>query len=182
MKPVLIIFGLGNPGAQYERTRHNAGFLALDVLSTEFGQDDWQDKQKFNAFIQEARVGVAPVLLVKPKTFMNLSGEAVRKVVDFYKIDPASQVLILSDDIDIPLGELRLRMRGGSGTHNGLKSIVDSFGEAFPRIRIGLGQAPAGQDLSSWVLSTFMKEEMDMLNNSFAKLPKMIEEFVLGEA
>ena len=181
MKPALVIFGLGNPGAQYEHTRHNAGFLALDILSKEFGQDEWQDKQKFDSFIQEARVGIAPVLLVKPKTFMNLSGEAVRKVVDFYKIDAASQVLVLSDDIDIPLGELRLRMKGGPGTHNGLKSIVDSFGEECPRIRIGLGQAPAGQDLSSWVLSKFMKEEIETLRESFVGLPKMIEGFVLGD-
>ncbi|MBT4119333.1 MAG: aminoacyl-tRNA hydrolase [Candidatus Peribacter sp.] len=182
MKPSLVIFGLGNPGAQYERTRHNAGYLALDVLSKEFGQDEWQDKQKFDSFIQEARVGVAPVLLVKPKTFMNLSGDSVRKVVDFYKLDAATQILVLSDDIDIAPGELRLRMKGGPGTHNGLKSIVDGFGEDFPRIRIGLGGAPAGQDLSNWVLSTFMKEEIDTLSESFKELPKMIEEFVLGES
>ncbi|MDA0376176.1 MAG: aminoacyl-tRNA hydrolase [bacterium] len=181
MKPILVIFGLGNPGAQYERTRHNAGYLAIDTLSEEFGQGDWQDKQKFDAFIQEARVGIAPVLLVKPKTFMNLSGDSVRKLVDFYKLAPDTQVLILSDDIDIPLGELRLRMKGGPGTHNGLKSIVDIYGEDFPRIRIGLGGPPVGQDLSNWVLSTFMTEEMDTLRESFVGLPKMIEGFVLGD-
>jgi PTH1 family peptidyl-tRNA hydrolase len=181
MKPALVIFGLGNPGAQYERTRHNAGFLALDVLSEEYGQDDWKDKPKFDSYIQEARIGVAPVLLVKPKTFMNLSGDAVRKVVEFYKMDPSAQVLVLSDDIDIALGELRLRMKGGPGTHNGLKSIVDVYGEDFPRIRIGLGQPPKGQDLSNWVLSTLMKEEMETLSGSFKELPKIIEEFVIGD-
>jgi len=182
MKPILVIVGLGNPGAQYERTRHNAGYLAIDTLSEEFGQDDWQDKQKFDAFIQEARIGVAPVLLVKPKTFMNLSGDSVRKLVDFYKLAPDTQVLILSDDIDIPLGELRLRMKGGPGTHNGLKSIVDIYGEDFPRIRIGLGGPPAGQDLSNWVLSKMTKEEMDTLDESFEELTTMVTDFVLGEA
>lgn len=181
MKPTLVIFGLGNPGAQYERTRHNAGFLALDFLAEEFGQSDWHDKQKFDGVICEARVGVAPVLLVKPTTYMNLSGDSVRKVVDFYKLDPASQIVVLSDDIDIPLGELRLRMKGGAGTHNGLKSIVDSYGEDFPRLRIGLGQPPAGSDLSAWVLSKMTAEELDTLQHSFAELPKTIEEFVIGE-
>lgn len=181
MKPSLVIFGLGNPGAQYERTRHNAGFLAVDVLSAEFGEGEWQDKQKFDAYIQEARIGIAPVLLVKPKTFMNLSGDAVRKVVEFYKIDAASQILVLSDDIDIGLGELRLRMSGGPGTHNGLKSIVDTYKEDFPRLRIGLGQAPAGQDLSSWVLSKLTAEEMETLHKSFEKLPEMVKDFVLEE-
>lgn len=181
MKPVLAIFGLGNPGAQYERTRHNAGFLAIDSLSEEFGEGDWQDKQKFEAYIQEARVGVAPVLLVKPKTFMNLSGDSVRKVVDFYKLDPSTQILILSDDIDIALAELRLRMKGGPGTHNGLKSIVDVYGEDFPRLRIGIGAQPAGADLSSWVLSKMTKEEQEELGKAFSTLPKMITEFVLGD-
>jgi PTH1 family peptidyl-tRNA hydrolase len=180
MKPALVIFGLGNPGAQYERTRHNAGFMAIDALSSEFGQDDWQDKQKFDAFILEARVGVAPVLLVKPKTFMNLSGDCVRKVVEFFKIDPASQVLIISDDIDIPLGELRLRMNGGPGTHNGLKSIVDTYGEDFPRLRVGIGNPPAGQDLSNWVLSKMTKEESDTLQKSFEDLPSLVEKFIIG--
>jgi|TARA_Y100000310_G_scaffold230644_1_gene233108 PTH1 family peptidyl-tRNA hydrolase len=181
MKPALVIFGLGNAGAQYERTRHNAGFMAIDVLSSEFGQDDWQDKQKFDSFIQEARVGVAPVLLVKPKTFMNLSGDAVRKVVEFFKLDVSTQVLIISDDIDIPLGELRLRMSGGPGTHNGLKSIVDTYGEDFSRLRVGIGNPPTGQDLSNWVLSKMTKEESDALQKSFEDLPSMVEKFVIGD-
>lgn len=180
MKPVLAIFGLGNHGKSYDDTRHNAGCLALDALSEAFGEGEFSDKPKFLADVQEARVGVAPLLLLKPKTYMNLSGDSVRKVVDFYKLDPASQVIVLSDDIDLPLGELRLRMKGGPGTHNGLKSIVDSFGEEFPRIRIGLGEPPQGADLANWVLSRMTKEEKEALQGSFAELPKMIEEFVLG--
>lgn len=181
MKPVLAIFGLGNHGKSYDRTRHNAGYLAIDKLAEEFGEGDWQDKQKFDGDILEARIGVAPVLLVKPKTYMNLSVDSVRKVVDFYKLQPEDQIIILSDDIDIPLGELRFRKSGGPGTHNGLKSICDVYGEDYPRIRIGLGQPPAGTDLSGWVLSALTSEEQAVLNESFLKLPEMIREFVLGE-
>ena len=182
MKPSLIIVGLGNPGKQYERTRHNAGYLAIEYLSEKFGEGDWQDKQKFDADIQEARIGVVPVLLVKPKTYMNLSGDSVRKIVEFFKLDVSTQVLILSDDSDLPLAELRFRESGGPGTHNGLKSIVDIYGEAFPRLRIGLGDPPAGSDLSGWVLSALTKEEQEALTAAYLRLPQMLEEFVMGNA
>ncbi|MCA9370737.1 MAG: aminoacyl-tRNA hydrolase [Candidatus Peregrinibacteria bacterium] len=178
MKPVLAIFGLGNHGKAYEGTRHNAGFMALEKLAKEFGEGDWQDKQKFDGDILEARIGIAPILLVKPKTYMNLSADCVRKVVDFYKLDPTTQIVILSDDIDIPLGELRFRASGGPGTHNGLKSLVDVYGEAFPRIRIGLGEPPKKTDLSSWVLSKMTTEERIALQESFEELPSMIREFI----
>ncbi len=180
MKPSLIIVGLGNPGKQYERTRHNAGYMALDVVSESYGEGEWQDKQKYDALVQEARVGVVPVLLMKPKTFMNLSGDAIRKAVEFFKLDPANQVLVLVDDIDIPLAELRLKKSGGPGTHNGLKSIVDIYGEEFPRLRIGLGEPPAGSDLSNWVLSTMTSGEKDSLEASFKEIPAMVEDFVMG--
>lgn len=179
IKPALAIFGLGNPGKEYDHTRHNVGFAALDHLSNVFGEGNWQDKQKFLADIQEARIGVAPVLLVKPKTYMNLSGDCIRKVVDFFTLDPATQILVLSDDIDLPLADLRLRMSGGPGTHNGLKSIVNTLGEDFPRLRIGLGEKPAPQDLSNWVLSRFSKEEKERIEAEFPRLETMLTEFVL---
>lgn len=186
MKPSLVIVGLGNPGASYERTRHNAGWQALDVLSAEFGQGEWKDSGKFQAMIQEGRIGVAPVLLVKPLTYMNLSGESVRKIVDFYKLNAAEQVIILSDEIDLPLGEIRLKHKGGPGTHNGLKSLVEQFGEDFPRLRIGIGRQPEGHDLAAWVLSVFSKEESDVLAKTFATFPELLRTFVLekgnGEA
>lgn len=181
MKPTLVIFGLGNPGKEYDGTRHNVGFAAVDYLSDTFGQGDWQDKQKFLGDIQEARIGVAPVLLVKPKTYMNLSGDSVRKVVDFYKLDASKQILIVSDDVDLPLGEVRYRESGGPGTHNGLKSIAESFGEEFSRIRIGLGEPPAGSDLSNWVLSRFSSGERDVVSESFVSLGETIKSLVLGE-
>lgn len=179
MKPSLIIAGLGNPGASYDRTRHNTGFQALDVLSEKFGQGAWKEQQKFSSLVQEARVVTVPVLLVKPLLFMNRSGESLRKLVDFYKLNPAEQLLVLCDDIDIPLGTVRLRKNGGPGTHNGLKSIVEQFGEAFPRLRIGIGPHPEGSDLAAWVLSVPPKEEAAVLKKSFAELPAVITEFIL---
>ncbi|MDA1208822.1 MAG: aminoacyl-tRNA hydrolase [bacterium] len=182
MKPSLVIIGLGNSGKSYEKTRHNAGFWGLDTLSEAYGVGEWEDKQKFIAHIQEARIVTIPVLLVKPQTYMNLSGNCVRKIVDFFKLDPSNQVLVISDDIDLPLGDVRLREKGGPGTHNGLKSICEQIGEVYPRIRIGLGDSPAGSDLASWVLSVPSAEDMKVLNDTLAGLPEMVKEFVLGKS
>ena len=179
MKPSLLIVGLGNPGKQYEHTRHNAGFDAVDVLQKECGEGEWQDKQKFVSHICEARVGVVPVLLVKPRNYMNCTGEAVQKIVDFYKMDPRTQILVLCDDIDLPLGELRLREKGGPGTHNGLKSFVQIFGEEFPRLRIGIGSQPQGYDLAAWVLSKMTDEESMALEKVYKEIPERVREFVL---
>lgn len=176
-----MIIGLGNPGAQYERTRHNAGFLAIDTLSAAYGAGEWQDRPKFLSQVQEARIVTVPVLLAKPQTYMNLSGDAVRKLVQFYTLDPLEQILLLSDDVDLPLGELRLRRSGGPGTHNGFKSVVHAIGEDFPRIRIGLGAPPAGADLAAWVLSALSPQESDTLHAAMERLPAMVRAFVLGE-
>ncbi len=179
MKPSLLLVGLGNPGTQYANTRHNTGFRALDVLSEAFAEGEWQEKQKFNSLIQEGRIVTAPVLLVKPQTYMNRSGEAIQKLLDFYKLNPAESLLVLCDDIDLPLGTVRLRRKGGPGTHNGLKSVVEHIGEEFPRLRIGLGQPAAGTDLATWVLNTFSKDEMDAMQKTIAEVPTMVREFAL---
>lgn len=179
MKPSLIIAGLGNPGASYERTRHNIGFRAVDILSEDFGQGAWKEQQKFRSLVQEARIVTVPVLLVKPLTFMNLSAEALRKIVDFYKLQVSEQLLVLCDDIDLPAGTMRLRLSGGPGTHNGLQSIVEQFGEAFPRLRIGIGPQPKIQDLSAWVLSVPSSEEEEKVAHVFKALPDVVREFVL---
>lgn len=181
MKPSLVIIGLGNPGSQYEKTRHNAGVWALDVLSEAFGEGEWQEKQKFTSVIQEARIVTFPVLLVKPQTYMNLSGNAVEKLVDFYKLNPESQILILCDDVDLPLGELRLREKGGPGTHNGLKSINEKMGEHYPRLRIGLGEQPPDADLAAWVLSVPTKEEKKALVEAIKGVQGLVKEYVMGE-
>ena len=179
MKPSLVIVGLGNPGKAYERTRHNAGFHALDTLSEAYGTGNWTSMSKFSAEGKEARIGVVPVLLLKPQTFMNLSGETIRKVVDFYKIDPAQALLVLTDDIDLPLGTPRLRRSGSAGTHNGLKSVIEHIGEGFPRLRLGIGPKPEQADLASWVVSAFSEEERKVMDGLYALVPDIVKEFVV---
>jgi len=179
VRPSLVIVGLGNPGASYAETRHNAGFRALDALREAFGEGEFKDTKKLHANIAETRVVAASVLLVKPQTYMNRSGESVRSIVDFYKLDPSASLLVISDDTDLPLGEIRMRAEGGPGTHNGLKSIVEAVGEGFPRIRIGLGACPPGQDLSNWVLSVPPEAERDALAEALRKIPGMVREFVM---
>lgn len=182
MKPSLLIVGLGNPGSVYARTRHNAGFRAVENLAGRFGGGDFAAKPKLLAEVAEGRIAGTDVIFLKPQTYMNRSGECVRKVVDFYKLDPTFQVLILCDDCDIPLGEIRFRVNGGPGTHNGLKSIVEQIGEGFPRIRIGLGTAPAGTDLANWVLSVPVEADQKILSEAITNdVPKKVEEFVTGD-
>lgn len=179
MKPSLLIAGLGNPGRNYERTRHNVGFHVVDRLSEKFGQKEWEDKQKFTSKTCEARIVAVPVLLMKPQTFMNLSGPAIRKAVDFYKLDPREQVLVVCDDIDLPLGTVRLRMRGSAGTHNGLKSVVEQFGEDFPRLKIGIGPKPEKVDLAAWVTSALSEEETKALEAVYETLPEIVTRYIM---
>lgn len=180
MKPHLVIIGLGNPGKEHAKTRHNAGFRAVDLLSEEFGEGEWTESQKFLCRMQEARVVTVPVLLVQPVTYMNRSGECIRKLVEFYKLNPREQILVICDDIDLPLGEVRLRMTGGPGTHNGLRSIVVVLGEEFPRLRIGIGGTqPKGEDLATWVLSVPSKDEQKKITASLECLPELVKKFVM---
>lgn len=178
MKPSLVIAGLGNPGASYAHTRHNLGFRSVELLAESFAGGAWKDLQKFSALGCEARVLTFPVLLLKPSTYVNRSGEALRKVTAFYKLHP-QQILVIVDDVDLPLGAVRLRKRGGPGTHNGMKSVVDALGEDFPRVRIGLGSPPEGTDLAAWVLSVPPPEEAQVLEGALKTLPDIIRRFVL---
>lgn len=180
MKPSLLIIGLGNPGKSYEKTRHNTGFLAIDMLEKHYGTGPWKDRPKYAAHIAEGRVVTAPVLLVKPQTYMNVSGETVRKMIDFYKLRPTDHIIIICDDVDLPCGTIRLRKKGSAGTHNGLKSVVEQIGEEFPRLRIGIGPKPDREDLATWVLSTFTKEEEKKIEEALQKLPDMLTAFILG--
>lgn len=179
MKPTLVIIGLGNPGKAYEKTRHNAGFHAVDTLAEVYGTGAWKAMEKFAGDACEARIGIVPVLLLKPHTFMNLSGEAVRKVLDFYKLDPATNILVLCDDIDLPLGTPRLRKSGSAGTHNGLKSIIEHIGEGFPRLRLGIGPKPEKVDLAAWVTSAFSGDERKVMDGLYAVVPEIVKGFVL---
>ncbi len=170
MKPTLVLIGIGNHGRQYERTRHNAGYLALDVLAEHLKTTPWKESQKFMASLSEGLIDEQPVLLVKPRTYVNRSGECVRKIIDFYSLDSSTQLLVCVDDIDLPLGTYRFRLEGGPGTHNGLKSIVQCIGQEFPRYRLGLGAPSKEIDLAAWVLSRLSDEEMNMLHSSCAEL------------
>ncbi len=153
-----LIVGLGNPGPEYEKTRHNVGFRTLELLAEEAGVK--ADRAKFRALTHTAELAGQRVLLVKPQTFMNNSGEAVQLAAMFYKV-PISHILVLSDDISLPVGKIRVRPEGSAGGHNGLKSIISRLGaQDFPRVKIGVGAKPhPDYDLADWVLSRFSPEE-----------------------
>lgn len=153
-----LIVGLGNPGIQYQDTRHNVGFRAIDELGKDLGIG--VSKKKFKALIGEGSLINEKIILLKPQTYMNLSGESVYQAVSWYKI-PLTNLLVIYDDIDLPLGKIRIRPKGGAGTHNGMKSILNYLqSEDFPRIRIGIGK-PLNERISleNYVLSTFLPEE-----------------------
>ena len=161
----LLVF-LGNPGPKYDCTRHNAGFMAGDALAKKLGVSI--NKLRFKALTASAEINGEKVLLMKPQTFMNLSGEAVGEAARFYKIPP-EHVLVVSDEISLPLGKLRVRPKGSAGGHNGLKSIIAHLGsDAFPRIRLGVGAPPhPDYDMADWVLSVFRNQDLeDMLSAS----------------
>lgn len=153
-----IIAGLGNPGKKYEGTRHNTGFIALEALAEKLNVK--VDRVKFKAYYGEGSIGDKRVLLMKPSTFMNLSGEAVTEAMKFYKIPP-EQVLVMLDDITLPVGTIRIRRKGSDGGQKGMRSIITLSGsETFPRIKIGVGTKPSPDyDLAAWVLSKFSGEE-----------------------
>ena len=153
-----IVVGLGNPGTKYDNTRHNAGFRALEGYCARSGQKI--DRMKFKALAGEGMLGGKRVLFLKPQTFMNLSGEAVRDAASFYKIPP-EHVIVLSDDVSLDVGTLRVRAKGSAGGQNGLKNIIYHLNsEDFPRVKIGVGKKPCPDyDLAAWVLSKFTKEE-----------------------
>ncbi len=154
-----LIVGLGNPGAQYEQTRHNAGFMAVDLLAQRHASGQIP-KSRFHAVTLDAIIGTEKVLLMKPTKYMNLSGQSVGEAIRFYKLDPNEDLLVLVDDIALPVGFIRVRKNGSAGGHNGLTDIDRLLGGAdYPRIRIGVGNVPKFMNQSDWVLSKFMKEE-----------------------
>lgn len=163
-----MVVGLGNPGIQYENTRHNAGFIMLDALAADLGVR--VDRARFRAYCGEGKIGDKRVLLMKPQTFMNNSGEAVRDAMKFYKLAP-EQVLIMFDDISLDVGGLRVRRNGSAGGQNGVKSILQLCGsDAFPRVKMGIGAKPhPDYDLADWVLSRFTKEERKVVNDTANK-------------
>ena len=156
-----IIAGLGNPGKEYENTRHNIGYSTLDVLASRYGID--VSEKKFKSLVGKGVIEGNRVLLIKPLTYMNLSGEAVREACDYFKIDPETELIVLYDDISLPVGQLRIRPKGSAGGHNGIKNIIQHLGtEVFLRIKIGVGEKPSRMDLKDYVLGHFSKEEAEL--------------------
>ena len=149
------VIGLGNPGAEYAATRHNVGFKVIDELAGRLAAGQWRLRYRSQV---AATAGPPPILLVKPRTFMNLSGLAVTALCAGEGVEP-ERCLLVVDDVELPLGQLRLRARGGSGTHNGLRSVVDSVGEEFPRLRLGICGEEPWEDLAAYVLSPFSEDE-----------------------
>lgn len=166
--PEFLIVGLGNPGPKYEFTRHNAGFLCMDLLAQQLGVKI--DRIKFKSVVADVAIEGSRCILMKPQTFMNNSGEAVRDAAKFYKIPP-EHIIILFDDISLPPGKLRIRRKGSDGGHNGIKSILYLLGsDQFPRIKLGVGAKPRPDyDLADWVLSTFQKDELSRMKEAMEK-------------
>lgn len=156
-----LIFGLGNPGAKYQATKHNIGFMVVDQLAKKLGLTF--NQSKFKSLYAEGRLGNEKIVLVKPQTFMNLSGESVQPWIDFYKLTK-EDVLIIYDDMDLEVGKIRLRLKGGSGGHNGMKSIIQHLGgPEFNRVRVGIGRPYPEQSVISHVMSAFRKEEEEKI-------------------
>lgn len=186
-----ILFGLGNPGSKYAKTRHNIGFMVLDAFLDKLLKEspdanlEWKKKPKLKAeiaettFVNPETEKTEKLLLVKPQTFMNLSGESVAAVLNFYKAT-SSDLTVIYDDLDLPLGTIRIREKGSAGTHNGMKSIIEHIGtEEFKRIRIGIESrgelAPAQQDTSNYVLSDFSKEEKPLIDKAINEVTEKLQ-------
>ncbi len=175
-----IVAGLGNPGDKYHNTRHNAGFMFMDYLAEKNGVKI--NRAKFNALIGEANISGNRVLLLKPQTYMNNSGEAVRDAAAFYKI-PEDNIIIVYDDVSLPAGKQRIRLRGSDGGHNGIKSIIYHLEtDAFPRIKIGVGTPPPERDMVGWVLGTIPAAEREDFFKSIENSYKALELILSGDA
>lgn len=179
-KPEFIIVGLGNPGVAYENTRHNAGFMAVQALEKKFGIS--VNTHKFKALVGRGNIGGKSVLVMKPETFMNNSGEAVSEAMDFYKI-PIENIIVIFDDISLDVGNMRIRRKGSAGGHNGIKSIIALCGgENFPRVKVGVGKKPhPDYNLADWVLSKFSDEDMKKLAEVDEKTCEAVELMVQGK-
>lgn len=174
-----IIVGLGNPTKEYDNTRHNIGFAAIDMLADKYGIHVTEVKHK--ALIGKGVINGNKVILVKPMTYMNLSGEAVRAVIDYYKVDEEEELLVIYDDISLDVGQLRVRKKGSAGGHNGIKNIIAHLGhDTFQRIKIGVGEKPKGYDLADYVLGHFSKEDLATLKEGMERVDGAVNLMLQG--
>lgn len=170
-----IIAGLGNPGDQYRMTRHNMGFLVLDALAEDAGIA--VQKKKFEALLGDGRIGNERVLLVKPQTFMNLSGQSIRQAADFYQKTP-EEIIVVHDDLDLPFGTVRIKVGGGDGGHKGIRSLMDHLGGAFTRVRLGIGKPSFKDDTEHYVLQPFPKADLETLAEVVRKACEAVREIL----
>ena len=183
--PMYLIVGLGNPGKQYDMTRHNIGFHTIDYIADKYGAK--LTKLKFKAVYGEATISGEKVYLVKPQTYMNLSGDSVGEMAQFYKIPPEN-IIVINDDISLDVGRIRVRPKGSAGGHNGIKSIIAHLGtQEFPRVKVGVGEKPAmgvgapkheDYDLADFVLGRFTKEEIPVMEDAIVKAEKAVAEII----
>lgn len=179
MGEVYLIVGLGNPGRQYESTRHNAGFMALDVFAERFNPS-WEKWQNDKGLLAKAELEGNTLYLLKPMTYMNLSGHAVRGVTSFYKIKPKN-ILIIFDDMSLPLGSVRLRAKGSAGGQNGMRHIIEQLGtQEIARLRIGIGPRPEYFEGKDFVLSKFTEEQKTLLKEALIKADSAVYDFIVG--
>lgn len=170
-----LIVGLGNPGRGHLYNRHNVGFMALDRLASRHGIDLKRVQNK--AIVGSGRIAGRPVILAKPQTFMNLSGEAVGPLVNYYRV-PIGNLLVIYDELDIPFGVIRLREKGGAGGHNGMRSIIHHFGNDFARMRLGIGRPPGRMDAAAYVLQDFGRDELPLVSEMLSTAAEAVESFV----
>ena len=177
---MFIIAGLGNPTKEYEGTRHNVGFDVIDRLSEKYNIA--VDTKKHRAFIGKGMIAGQKVILAKPQTYMNLSGESIRSLLDYYKVDEEHELLVIYDDVSLGVGQLRIRAKVSAGGHNGIKNIIAHLGgQVFPRIKIGVGEKPPKYDLADYVLGHFSKAEKILMDEGYDNAVRAVEMIVSGD-
>ena len=177
---MFIIAGLGNPTREYEGTRHNVGFDVIDRLAAGYNID--VDVKKHRALIGKGMIAGQKVILAKPQTYMNLSGESIRSILDYYKVDPETELIVIYDDISLDVGKLRIRAKGSAGGHNGIKNIIAMTGtQNFMRIKVGVGEKPKGWDLADYVLGHFSKEDRELMEEGYDRADHAVGMILNGE-
>ena len=176
---MFIIAGLGNPDRQYEGTRHNAGFEVIDRIADKYNIE--VNMKKHRALIGKGILEGQKVILAKPQTYMNLSGESILSLTDYYKIDPERELLVIYDDVSLDVGQLRIRAKGSAGGHNGIKNIIAHLGtQVFPRIKVGVGEKPKGYDLADYVLGHFSRAEREQMDEGYDRAVRAVELIMSG--
>ncbi len=176
---MFVIAGLGNPGLKYAGTRHNVGFDVIDAVADKYNIS--VDRKKSRAYIGKGIIEGRKTILVKPQTYMNLSGESISRIVDYYQIEPETELLVIYDDISLPPGQIRIRGKGSAGGHNGMKNIIANLGtDVFARIKVGIGEKPGQHDLADYVLGRFSQGEQKIMEEAYARAAAAAAQITAG--